>query len=263
MTPQDLLAAIEGRAEGLYLVYQPVVALASRKVLGVEALARWHHPERGPIAAPTFVHLAEENGIIGALTRWVAREAVRQAAEWARGGDAIRVAINVSTSNLAESELPDMLSGLCIEAALSPARLTLEVTETVAATSGVVVLDTLTRLRMKGFNVMIDDFGTGYSSLVQLRDLPFSGLKIDRSFVVNAATKREDRVIVEATIDLAHKLGLLVVAEGIETLDALALLDKSGCDMGQGYLFARPMAGADLPAWRRAFEGRAALTLPA
>ncbi len=233
----------------LRLEYQPKVDLMTGAVTGVEALVRWHHPTRGRLAPDTFVPLAEQTGQIGALTRWVMRTAVAQWHGWHARGLDISIAVNFSGRNLDEIAFPDVLEALCRGSDVACGQFVIEITETATASDEVKMMDIATRLRLKGFRISIDDFGTGYSSLVQLQRLPFSEMKIDKSFVIQCATSRESLVIVKSIIDLAHNLNLKVVAEGVETLEALELLRRLGCDLAQGYYVGRPMGGERLPGW--------------
>ncbi len=240
----DLARAITG--DELFLLYQPRISLPEFGITGAEALLRWRHPQHGPVPPSAFIPLAEATGLIGELTHWVMSEALRQCRAWRETGLDLGIAINVSAENLADLALPDRLQGLCTVHDVPPARVTIEFTETATMRSAVDTLDSLMRLRLKGFRLAIDDFGVGYSSLVQLQRLPFSELKIDHSFVVEADWSRDSRVIIKALIGLAHNLGLETVAEGVETQAALDLLVDLGCDAAQGYYIACPMSGAAL-----------------
>ena len=233
----------------LRLEYQPKVNLTSGAVTGVEALVRWEHPTRGRLGPDSFIPIAEQSDQIGDLTRWVVRSAVDQWRRWHELGLEISIAVNFSGRNLDELDFPDVLDQLCRARDVSCAQFVIEITETAAASDEIKMMDIATRLRLKGFRISIDDFGTGYSSLVQLQRLPFSEMKIDKSFVIQCATSRESLVIVKSIIDLAHNLNLKVVSEGVETLEVLELLRRLGCDLVQGYYVGRPMEGARLPQW--------------
>jgi EAL domain-containing protein (putative c-di-GMP-specific phosphodiesterase class I) len=238
----------------LWLDYQPKVDAASGIVTGVEALVRWRHPTRGRLGPDSFIPLAEQSGQIGDLTRWVIRSAVDQSRRWRDAGLEIMIAVNFSARNLEEIDCPDVLERLCHSFDVPCSQFVIEITETAAAGDEIKMMDITTRLRLKGFRISIDDFGTGYSSLVQLQRLPFSEMKIDKSFVLQCTTSRESQVIVKAIIDLAHNLNLKVVAEGVETSDVLQRLRRLGCDLIQGYFISRPMEGAHLPAWVSAWH---------
>src|SRR3954454_3632846 len=242
----ELQLAIE-RHE-LSLAYQPKVEIRTGRLAGVEALARWHHPRLGSIEPALFIGLAERYGSIDALTEWVLRAGLAQWRGWSEQGLKTNLAFNISALSLRDVYFPDYLHRLCQTEGVPAAAVTIEVTE--GATQHLVrLLDTLTRFRLKGISVSLDDFGTGYSSLLQLRQLPYSELKIDRCFVRDAATSRESRLIVEAMIGLARGFGLTATAEGVEDEATLALLAELGCEQAQGYLFARPMEGWQLAPW--------------
>lgn len=230
------------------LAYQPKVSVASGAVTGVEAVSRWRDSALGEVEPSLFVPVAERCGLIDELTEWVLRSALRQWVAWREQGIRLRLAVNVSALSLRDVYLPDHIQRMCMQQGMPCEYLTIEVTE--SATQNVVrLLDTLTRFRLKGFSVSLDDFGTGYSSLVQLRQLPYSEIKIDRCFVQDAATSRDSRLIVRAIIDLAHGMGLTATAEGVEDNETLALLSELGCDELQGFLIAQPMRGPAFVDW--------------
>jgi EAL domain-containing protein (putative c-di-GMP-specific phosphodiesterase class I) len=206
----------------------------------VEALIRWAHPRIGLVRPDKFIPLAEETDLIDPLTDWVFATAVKQAVAWQRQGTPLDVAVNVSARNFRDIRFPDHLHDKCRECGADPGLLTIEVTETGAMRDAVNMLDVLSRLRLKGFKLSLDDFGTGYSSLVQLRKMPFSELKIDVSFVAAMLRDKDSRFIVEVTIDLARKLGVKSIAEGVENEAIWETLLDLGCDMGQGYYLGRP-----------------------
>jgi EAL domain-containing protein (putative c-di-GMP-specific phosphodiesterase class I) len=236
----DLARAIS--SDQLFLEYQPKFDCRLSRITGVEALVRWRHPLHGIIPPDQFIRLAEENGLIGRLTDWVVSTAAAQAARWRTEHRlALNVAVNISARDVEGLDFPDRLEQRCLEAGLDPECMTIELTETSAMREAMQMMDVLTRLRLKGFKLSIDDFGTGYSSLVQLQKMPFSELKIDQSFVMQMTTNRGCRVIVEIVVDLARKLGLSSVAEGVEDQAALDSLIGMGCDMAQGYFVSRPV----------------------
>ena len=248
----ELELAIE--RQELHLVFQPKVELAGGRMCGVEALARWDHPSFGEIPPTTFIPVAERFGSIDALTDWVIRVALRQWCEWRDQGLTTGIAFNLSALTLRDVHFPDHLDRLCRLDGVPAERITVEVTE--GATQHVTrLLDTLTRFRLKGFALSLDDFVTGYSSLLQLRQLPYTELKIDQCFVRDALRSRESRLIIDSVVGLAHGLGLTATAEGIEDAETLALLAGLGCDRGQGFLIAEPMRGAELVRWH--FERQA------
>jgi EAL domain-containing protein (putative c-di-GMP-specific phosphodiesterase class I) len=234
--------------EEFYLLYQPKVDLKTGVVSGAEALVRWRHPMRGVIAPLEFIPFAESSACIDRMTQWIGTTACGQMQTWDAAGCRISLAINVSARNLHEPRLADQLASQCRVAGIEPSRLTLELTETAAMRDAVQMMDVLTRLRVKGFHLAIDDFGTGYSSLVQLHRLPFSEIKIDRTFVSGCTTSSESRSIVRLVIELAHALGMKAVAEGVETADALRMLRDMGCDEAQGSFIALPIEAGDIPA---------------
>ncbi len=256
----DLRAAIP--LGQLFLEYQLKLDCQTGRVTGVEALVRWQHPTLGLVRPDRFIPLAEETCLIDPLTDWIAATAIRQAASWHSQRFNLDVAINISAKNAQDIELPDRLARHCAECGVAPASVILELTETSAMRNAVQLLDVLTRLRLKGFELAIDDFGTGYSSLVQLRRMPFSELKVDCSFVMRMTTDKECRFIVETLIDLAHKLGLRSVAEGVENAEALAALRAMGCDSAQGYYLSRPLPADRLAAFLKEHKELPAAATP-
>ena len=236
----DLADAIA--AGQLFLEYQPQLDCRLGRITAVEALVRWHHPVRGTLQPGQFVGLAERSQLIHLLTDWVAATAAKQVAHWRAENLALDVAVNISAKDVEDIELPERLHRHCTTAGIEPASLIIELTETHAMREAVLMMDVLTRLRLKGFRLAIDDFGTGYSSLVQLQKMPFTEVKIDRSFVSQMTSNTGCRVIVEIIVDLARKLGLKTVAEGVEDEATLAALREMGCDMAQGYYLSRPIA---------------------
>lgn len=236
-TVDDLRAAIDG--DQLTLHYQPIVRLPARSLVAVEALVRWNHPLRGLLLPDEFVPLAESNGMIDELTDFVMRTAIAQAARW-KDDFPVSVSINLSALNLVDPGFPDRVEALCRDAGVDPDRIWLELTETAAARDATGLKTILSRLRLKRFRLAIDDFGIGYSSLMQLRSLPFSELKIDKSFVADMLHSEDAAIIVDAVIALAGALRMSVVAEGIETEAQFAALVRRGCEMAQGFLLSRP-----------------------
>ena len=232
------------------VAFQPKIGLLSRRVTGLEALARWHPPGVGPVPPDLFVRLAEGNGLITKLTRHVLRDSLAACRRWHdRSNPDCSVAVNISPLVLANPELPEEIEAALAQACVSPGALIAEVTEGVVIADPLLANEVLTRLRIKGVRVSIDDFGTGHSSLLSLMRLPFTELKIDRSFVAHCDTDPEAFKIIRATISLAHELGLDVVAEGVETEAVEARLISAGCDIGQGWRFGRPMPASALDAW--------------
>jgi len=241
---------------GLLNYYQPKVAVATGKVVGVESLVRWRHPGDGLVFPDQFVGVAEENGLIDELTRVVIDNALAQARDWLDADLALHMAINVSMDNLSSLNFPDIVLEAAATAGVPATSLVLEITESRLMPKLVTVLDVLTRLRLKRFRLSIDDFGTGHSSLAQLRDIPFDELKVDRGFVHGAATNERKRAICEASLSLARQLGIAVVAEGVEDQNDWRFLLDAGCDFAQGYFIAKPMPGDDVPAWIESWKAR-------
>jgi EAL domain-containing protein (putative c-di-GMP-specific phosphodiesterase class I) len=236
--------------------YQPKVDVQTGILKGVEALARWMHPERGMIPPDRFIPLAEQCGLIHDLTLSMMDQAMAQAAVWHSRGLAIKVAVNLSPLSLEEPDFMQQIMELVDRHALPADRVVLEITEgSVVAHKGS-SLGMLARLRLKGFGLSIDDYGTGFSSMQQLARIPFTELKIDRSFVHGAHERKNLRVILQSALDMAQRLELVTVAEGIETMEDWRLLQDFGCNIGQGYLIAKPMPANDLPLWLKGHHRR-------
>ena len=247
----DLRRAL--KHDELFVVYQPVVDLPSRRIVGVEALVRWNHPQRGLVSPVDFISLAEECGLIDAVGEVVLRKACSQFVKWqaALGADAPRqLAVNLSRAQLTRPALVDDVRTILFQTAMPVEQLQLEVTESLAAQDER-VQTTLRELKNLGVKLALDDFGTGYSSLACLHLMPVDTVKVDRSFVQHAETVEYHRVLIEATIRVARTLGMTTVAEGIETEGQAALMQRLECDRGQGYLFARPLEAAALETWAR------------
>ena len=237
----DLRRALDTDDE-LFLNYQPKITLDSERVEGLEALLRWQHPTQGLIPPGDFIPVAEGTGIILRLTERVLHLALAQQRRWMDAGTAVPVAVNLSTRCLLDAGLPDLVEQLLGEHGVPAALLRLEVTESAVMGDAARCMDVLQRLHDLGVHLSIDDFGTGYSSMAYLRRLPVDELKIDRSFVLGMTTTAQDLVLVRTAIDLGHNLGLTVVAEGVEGAEHVAALRELGCDIAQGYHYARPMA---------------------
>src|SRR4051794_35622343 len=237
----------------LHMVYQPKVSLGDGSLKRVEALVRWEDPELGSIEPARFIPLAEQHGLIDALTQWGLRTALRQWLEWRDQGIDTSIAFNISALSLEQLDFPDLVERMCNGLGVPIDRLVLELTE--GATQPLIkLMDTLTRFRIKGIGLAIDDFGTGYSSLMQLRQLPFTEVKIDQAFIADAARSRDCRLIIQSVTDLAHGLGLTATAEGVETLDQLRLVRELGCDLVQGFLIAPPLEPQALKPWKQKFR---------
>ena len=229
------------RCGQLRLEYQPVVGVEDQAVVGFEALLRWRHPELGEVGPDEFVPIAEEIGIIDEIGRWVLLEACGQAATWrSRFGDHVSMAVNVSGRQLESGRLDADVQHALVVSGLDADALVVEVTETALISDDVTALDAVHQLRALGVGLAVDDFGTGYSSLSHLQQYPVDLLKIDRSFVAEVAAHDDGPDLVRGLVDLARVLGLRTIAEGVETPEQLARLRELGCDMAQGYMFARP-----------------------
>jgi len=239
----------EGLARGeLSLAYQPCYDLQlTGRCLAVEALVRWHSPTRGFVSPAEFVPLCERSALVRDLTAFVLGEALRQLRAWEDEGTVVNVAVNLSASNLAEDDLPELVARLLDEHRVAPHRLVLEITESAVIPDPVRAGRILSRMVALGVDIAIDDFGTGWSSMSRLLALPLSALKVDRSFVADLPSG-PGAAVVSATTALAHDLGLFVVCEGIETREQLEQAVRLGCDVGQGYLLSRPLPPADVPA---------------
>jgi diguanylate cyclase (GGDEF)-like protein/PAS domain S-box-containing protein len=243
----ELRQAIEN--DNMVLYYQPKVNLRDGQTENVEALIRWQHPERGLTAPDGFIPLAEETGLMKPLTIWVLNEALRQHREWREAGLNLRVAVNFSARVLHDPELIGIVATALDTWGVEPSSLEVEITESAIMVDPERARDTLASLHTMGIFTSIDDFGTGHSSLAYLRRLPFDEIKIDKSFVLDMATSRDDRSIVESVIALAHNFDLQVVAEGVDNQRTLDMLGKMGCDMAQGYFLSRPVDSPSLLAW--------------
>jgi diguanylate cyclase (GGDEF)-like protein/PAS domain S-box-containing protein len=234
----------------LQLHYQPLICAISGAVVGVEALTRWEHPERGMVSPATFIPIAEESGQIAAIGAWILEQACRQHAAWLQQGvGALPVSINLSSIQLRDNKLPELLGQILLRHQVDPAMVQLELTESFLMDNALSTVESLQRLKALGVSLAIDDFGTGYSSLNYLHRFPIDKLKIDQSFVRDMLHDPADRAITQAIIGLGHALGMQVVAEGVENEAEAELLRRSACDELQGYLFARPMAAPALQSW--------------
>ena len=237
----------------LRMAYQPKICLRDGSLSQVEALVRWDDPELGPVKPSLFVPLAEEHGLIHEMTQWGLRTILRQWIDWREEGLDTSIAFNISALSLQHLDFPDLVERMCRALGVPTDRLVLELTE--GATQPLVrLIDALTRFRIKGIGLAIDDFGTGYSSLMQLRQLPFTEVKIDQAFVADVPHSRDSRLIIQAVIDLAHGLGLTATAEGVETLDQLRIIRELGCDHVQGYLVSAPLEPSVLRPWIQRFR---------
>lgn len=251
---QELAAAIN---HGQLIVhYQPKVALSSGALLGVEALVRWQHPRDGLVEPDRFVDTAAGYGLIDDLTRAVFTASTKQAAEWRRQGLDLHLAVKLSVDNLGSLDFPDFVVTATTEAGFPLPKLILEITETRLMRDRMMLLDIMTRLRLKRISLSIDDFGTGHASLSHLRDIPFDELKIDRTFVRNAYRDQSLGAIVGTSLALARQLNMGAVAEGVETAEDWRFLRAMSCDAAQGYFIGRPMPAERLPQWHADWSRR-------
>ena len=253
ITADDLSGAID-RGE-LVAAYQPLVDMKSEQVVGVEALARWHHPEWGVVMPDDFIPLAEQSSLIGQLTDVMLDMAIRQCSMWNADGRNLSVSINLSAKNLNLLGFPDQIATVQESHGLLPQHLVLEITERAAMTDSTQIMEVLSRLRIKNYDLAVDDFGTGFSSMVELRRMPFSKIKIDKSFVLECAKDEEALVFVRNMIELGHGLELSVTAEGVENKEIWDLLISLGCDVAQGYFISRPLGAEDMTAWMEQWSG--------
>ncbi len=244
---RDLRQAIE--SDSLEMHFQPMVDIRSTNVSGMEALVRWRYPDIDHTSPDQFIHVAEQCGLIQPLTRWVVNHAVEHCARWRHAGYQFDVSVNLSVMNLHEPDFVDYVMQTLQRWQAEPSWLALELTESAVMSDPNHALEVLSRLDAMGVRICIDDFGTGYSSLAYLKRLPVDELKIDRSFVMDMKLDNNDAVIVRSTIDLAHNMGLRVVAEGVENPETLRLLTSLGCDVVQGYFVSRPLPYDELIRW--------------
>jgi EAL domain-containing protein (putative c-di-GMP-specific phosphodiesterase class I)/FixJ family two-component response regulator len=250
---EELSAAIENNE--LVLVFQPKVWCASGSLAGFEALVRWQSPSRGLVMPWQFIPVAESEGLIDALTGKV----IEMGLEWIANDlgvepneeDRLTLSINLSALTLSDPEFIDQLHDKCKGLGIPTSQLIFELTETSAMEDPVASLDLLTRMRMKGFQLSIDDFGTGFSSMLQLVRLPFSEIKVDRSFVMSAMRSEESRAVIRSVVELGHSLGLKTTAEGVEDAQTLEFLKSLRCDLAQGYFIAKPLSAEDALKWAR------------
>ena len=250
----ELRCAIED--ENITLNYQPKIDYKTGSVCGMEALARWEHPKHGFIPPDEFIAIAEYSGLINPLTTLVLNKALRQYTEWRKKnkGFNIIISVNLSARNLLDLQFPKEVKAMLKKWKVDPACLEFEITESAVMTDTGYALEIIRQLNEIGVRFSIDDFGTGYSSLSHLRQLPVNEIKIDKSFVMNMTEDESDAMIVRSTIDLAHNLGLSVIAEGVETAEILDMLGKLGCNGAQGYYICRPLPAAEFAEWLKESE---------
>ena len=245
--PQELGSALEH--DGISVYYHPQVEIGTCRVRGVEALARWLHPKHGWVPPDAFIPVAEEHGLIHMLTLRVMELAMAQTARWSRQGLDLSIAVNLSPRLLERSDLVQEISELQRRHRLRAEQIVLEVTESSLLRELAVALSVLTRLRLRGFRLSLDDYGTGFSSMQQLARIPFTELKIDRTFVRGASERESLQVILRSALDMASELGLETVAEGVESVEDWHLVRQFGCTMAQGWLLAKAMPGEQFEPW--------------
>jgi len=231
------------------LYYQPQLDLNNNAVIGAEALLRWNHPVFGAIPPEQIIRMAEQTGLISELTDWILDNSFRQCSEWTSLGYNMHVAINLSAWNIQDPNLPQTLGTLVHQHSVDPSLIELEITESTVMSDPIRAREVLSEIDEMGFGIFIDDFGTGFSSLSYLKLLPVNGLKIDKSFVIEMLDDENDKIIVQSTIELAHNLGLKVVAEGVEDSNTLVYLSKLNCDYAQGYFLSVPLTYENLIDW--------------
>ena len=259
ITIADVRRAVEEYE--LVVHYQPKLHRVGRdwRVGAAEALVRWQHPQRGLLAPAQFLPLAEEHGLISAITDFVLTDAIRQVGHWRARGLNLGVAVNLAPRLVKDLEFPDRLTRILREYEVPAEQLTLEVTEAASLYDWDVVMDSFTRLRVRGVGLSLDDFGVGTSSLTQLYKLPFSEVKIDRALIAEVPSNRAASVITRSIIELAHNLSLTACAEGIESTEAFDFLDQAGCDAMQGDFISKPIAAAEVEVFMVAWSGGRAM----
>lgn len=244
---EDLAAAI--RAHEFEPFFQPKVDTRTQSTSGAEALVRWRHPRHGVIRPQAFIETIDSSALMDELTELIIRAAAANCQAWRAEGLDFSVGVNLSPRCLNDTSLADRLTAIVVDEGLDPHCMTLEITESATATDIARTLENLARLRMKGFGLSIDDYGTGYSSMQRLTRIPFTELKIDQSFVMNAATHDSSRAVVESSLEMAQKLGITAVAEGVENRRDMDFVRSLGCHLAQGYYVARPMEAAHFRTW--------------
>ena len=250
---EELRSAIE--RDEFVLHYQPLIDIATGRILGIEALVRWQHPERGLIFPDHFIGRMEELGLIDELGWIVVSRGLSEVGQFANGdGRAPMLSLNESVYSLHDLKFPDILVSIAEKNGVAPGNVTIEITESRLIEELSRTLDILARLRMKQVKLSIDDFGTGYAMMRQLKIIPATELKIDKSFVQDMQGSDQDRIMVEKSIEMGHELGMNVIAEGVETQEQLDFLRLKGCDGAQGYLFTRPLPPAELVSWLKTYR---------
>jgi EAL domain-containing protein (putative c-di-GMP-specific phosphodiesterase class I)/GGDEF domain-containing protein len=249
----DMKQAIESKDQ-MFLHFQPRICMQTRRCLSAEALVRWKHPTLGMVSPMEFIPLAEATALITPLTRHVFELALKQVAEWRNAGIDIKISVNVSPKNMMEDDFAAFLTALCDDHAIAPSALELEFTEGTISANNLTAMQRLRALNALGIEIAIDDFGSGYSNMSYLATLPAQTLKIDQSFVRPLETHPKNAILIRSIIDLGHKLGYRIVAEGVETEAIFTMLQSWGCDEAQGYWMSRPIDGTALHAWLSAWR---------
>jgi EAL domain-containing protein (putative c-di-GMP-specific phosphodiesterase class I) len=250
---EDLQNAIE--RDEFVVFYQPQISVSTGRVVGVEALVRWQHPKRGLIFPDRFISRMDKFGLVDQLGWIVANRAMSNVRRFADGdGEPFTLSLNASVNSLCDLNFPDILISIASVHRISPADITIEVTETGLIKELSRTLDILTRLRMKQVKLSIDDFGTGYAMMQQFKTIPATEMKIDKCFIQEMIDNNRDRIMVQKTIEMGHELGMQVTAEGVETQEQLDFLALNDCDCAQGYLFSRPIPATEMEAWLRKYR---------
>ena len=252
LSPREIKEGLA--ADLLETYYQPQVSLVNGRITGAECLVRWRHPEKGLIPPVAFISVAEEHGLIDALTMSVFRKAMQCHGEWTRQGHNLKVSVNVSMNNLERLDLPEQFADITKQEGVNIRNVMLEMTESRLMSNLAASLEIITRLRLKGFGLSIDDFGTGYSSMEKLNKLPFNELKVDRAFVYGASNDVAARTILDLSVQMGRALDMRVVAEGAETQEDWDLASASGCDEMQGYVIAEPMPAKEFLYWKKHWD---------
>ncbi|MCV9877572.1 sensor domain-containing phosphodiesterase [Brenneria izbisi] len=252
----ELSDVLKNNKPGLYLVYQPKLNIVDKKVIGVEALLRWHHPTLGEIYPDQFIPLAEGTTLMRPLTEWVIKQTAKQIKIWRQAGILFPISINVAASNFAEEKFIERLLNILDRDGLTPRDIQIECLETQKIIESSETLSTIQALKQLGFIIALDDFGAGYSNLNYLRNIPATIIKLDKSLIKDIKTDLKSRIIVESIINMLHKLNYRVLAEGIENKQTLDYLAQFGCDEGQGYYFSPPILPEDFTTWLTRHEAR-------
>jgi EAL domain-containing protein (putative c-di-GMP-specific phosphodiesterase class I)/ActR/RegA family two-component response regulator len=252
---EELRSAIE--RDEFVLHYQPLIDIATGRILGIEALVRWQHPERGLIFPDHFIGRMEELGLIDELGWIVVSRGLSEVGQFANGdGRAPMLSLNESVYSLHDLKFPDILVSIAEKNGVAPGNVTIEITESRLIEELSRALDILTRLRMKQVKLSIDDFGTGYAMMQQLKIIPATELKIDKSFIQEMSGNDRDRIMVQKTIEIGHELGMQVIGEGVETQEQLDILREKGCDIAQGFFFSRPLPAQEMVSWLKTYRSQ-------